>query len=215
MYQESHSSIRKAISDCALLALVFVLLLSGSFMIFNGDTAGKPPEVVKLFLSGVFFLGAMLILYGVIYQIRRISNFRGDWCIELDGDSIRLETPDNEEVEPFELNSKKIMKLSREAYEDDGIWYKWFIYTEDDGKELKKQFELGPFSEEKIADKINRLYGIKMIEVDIGGEIREWHYSLWFRLKALLSSVFGTLIFLSFVIPGFFYLVKLIKGLSH
>jgi hypothetical protein len=184
-------------------------------MIFNGDTAGKPPEVVKLFLSGVFFLGAMLILYGVIYQIRRISNFRGDWRIELDGDSIRLETPDNEEVEPFELDSKKIRKLSREAYEDDGIWYKWFIYTEDHGKELKKQFELGPFSEEKIADKITRLYGIKMMEVDIGGEIREWHYSLWFRLKALLSSVFGTLIFLSFVIPGFFYLVKVIKGLSH
>ncbi|WP_163131956.1 hypothetical protein [Agarivorans sp. Alg241-V36] len=211
MYQERHSSIRKVISDCALLALIFVLLLSGSFMIINGDTAGKPPEMVKLFISGVFFLGAMLILYGLIYQVRRIRNFRGDWRIELKRDSIRLETPDNEEVEPFEIDPKKIRKLSREAYDDDGIWYKWFIYTEDGGNELKKQFEIGPFSEEKIADEINRFYGIKMVEVDISGEVCDWRYSLWFRLKALLSSVFGILIFLSFVIPGFFYLVKVIS----
>lgn len=214
MYQESHSAIRKIVSDCALLLLIFVLLLSGSFMIFNGDTSGKPPEVIRLFLSGVFFLGAMLILYGFFHQIIRIKKFRGDWRVVLNNDFVRLETPDDEEVEPFEYDCKKIKKLSREAYNDDGIWYKWFIYIEDEGSELKKQFDLGPFLEEKIVEKMKGFYGIDAVEVDIGGVVHEWSYSLGFKLKALLNSIFGVLIFLSFIIPGFFYLVRVVKSLA-
>ncbi|WP_444942488.1 hypothetical protein ACJJI3_11175 [Microbulbifer sp. ZKSA004] len=210
MYQESHSLLRKVIFDCAFLALNSVLLLSGSLIIFNGDTAGKPPEVIKLLLSSVCFLGAALMLFGLICQIRRISNLQGGWYIELNSQSIRFETPDDE-VDPFDLDFTKVNKLSREAYEDDGIWYKWFIYTENDDKELKRPFDLGPFSEEKIADKINRRYGIRVVEVNINGHSSEWQYTLWFRLKSLLSSIFGALIFSSFVIPGLFYLLKVIQ----
>lgn len=214
MYQENHSAIRKIVSDCALLLLIFVLLLSGSFMVFNGDTSGKPPAIIRMFLSGMLFLVAMLILYGLFHQIVKIKNFRGDWRVVLDNDLVRLETPDDEEVEPFEYDYKKIKKLSREAYDDDGIWYKWYIYIEDEGDELKKQFDLGPFLEEKIVEKMKGLYGIDAVEVDIEGVVREWSYSLGFKLKALLSSVFGVLIFLSFIVPGFFYLVRVVKSLA-
>ena len=215
LYQEKHSAIRKIISDSIFNLLLVVLFLSGSIMIWNGDTAGKPPELVRIFLSIVFFLGALLFTYFFTHKISGLKNIRSDWKIQLGSEYIKLVTPDDEEVEPFEYDRKIIKKLSREAYYDDGIWYKWFIYTENGGDELKKEFDLGPFLEEKIADKIKNIFDIDVVEVDLNGVIRKWNYSLWFKLKALFSSILGAIILASFLVSGFFYLVKVTKNVVN
>lgn len=145
-------------------------------------------------------------------QVARARNFRGDWHIELDNEFIRLRTPDDDEVVPFEYERKKIKKLSREAYCDDGIWYKWFIYIENADSDLKIQFDLGPFLKEKIVDKMKVLYGIEVVEVGIDGVSHKWNYSLGFKIKALLKSIFGALVFFSFIIGAFFYLVKILDS---
>lgn len=212
MYQERYSAIRKIISDSIFLLLLFVLVLSGSIMTWNGDTIGKPPEMVRIFLSIAFFLFALLLLYFFIQKITGIKKNRSNWIIELDSEFVRLVTPDDEEVEPFEYEHTKINKLSCEAYDDDGISYKWFIYIKNGSGEIKKGFDLGPFSEDKIAGKIKNRLDIEVIEVDIKGVTRDWDYSLWFKIKALFSSLFGALIFASFLVPGFFYLAKIIKN---
>ena len=211
MYQERHSAIRKIISDSVFLFLFFVLLLSSSFMIWNGDTEGKPPEIVRIFLSIVFFLGALLFLYSLIHQITRAKRIRSNWLIELGSEFIRLGTPDDE-VEPFEYEHKKIKKLSREAYSNDGIWYEWFIYIENGSTAIKMRFDLGPFMEEKIADKIKHFYDIDVVEVDIEGVTREWKYSLLFKIKELFGSIFAAVILAFIVVPGCFYLVKVINN---
>lgn len=211
IYRENYSAIRKLIADNVILFFVFVLILSGLLRAFNGQTDDNTPEVVRLIISAVFFLAALLVLCYLIRNIKKMFNIRGDWHIELNKGFIRLETPDDE-VEPFEYDCKKIKKLSREAYNDDGIFYKWFIYLEDDGSELKKEFNLGPFLPEKIVDKMKEFYGVASVEVDIEGAVRAWNYGLGYKLKALLKLILATLIFLSFLIPGIFYLVKMIEG---
>lgn len=214
MYQENYSAIRKALTDCTFLILIFILTFSGSFMIFNGDTAGKPPDAIRLFLTTVFFIVSMLILYSFFHQIKRIFNFRGDWKITIDDNVIKLETPDNEEVEPFEYKCKEIKKFSREAYEDDGVCYRWFIFFEENGQEIKKKFDLVPFSEEKVVNRLVRMYSIDAVEIDIKGRESKWYYSFISATESSSGNLFGAVIFLSFLIPSILYLVKLVAALG-
>jgi hypothetical protein len=207
-------SYKKIISDCVLLILIVGLLFSSSLMVLNGDIAEDTPKTVKLLLSAVCFFVSTLILYGVFHKLARIKKLQGDWRIELNKDFIQLKTPDTEEIAPFKYNCNDIKKISREAYEDDGIWYKWFIHIEENGGNLKKSFDLGPFYEEKIIGKMIEMYGIDTVEIDINGATRKWNFSLWFKLKTRLSLILGTIILLSFLIPSFLYLAKVIRELS-
>ena len=211
MYQESYSAIKKIISDCALLILIVGLLFSSSLMVLNGDIAEDTPKAVKLLLSGVCFLVSLLILYSVFYKIGRIKKLTCDWRIELNKSFIQLQTPDIEAVAPFKYHYNEIKKISREAFEDDGIWYKWFIHIDENGSVSKKSFDLGPFYEEKIIAKMITMYGIETIEIDINGVTRKWNFSLWFKLKTRLSLILGTIILLTFLIPSFIYLAKVIR----
>ncbi len=210
MYQESYSAIKKALNDVAILILIFILTFSGSLMIYNGDTAGNPPEVIRLFLASAFFLVSMLNLYGIFHQIKRMFNFRGDWKIIIDENILKLETPDDEDVESFEYNCNEIKKMSREAYEDDGICHKWFIFFEKKGQEIKKEFDLVPFSEEKIVYMLVRMHSINAVEVDIKGRESKWCYSFIANIGSSSGSLFGVIILLSFLIPSILYLVKVV-----
>src|SRR5687768_5232820 len=115
IYDQKYSAVRKVIFDCIFFFMIIILFVSGSFSVWSGSRSGAL-EIWDKFFSIVIGLLALLLAFSIIYKVAGLRNSRGDWRIRLDFRSIRLDTPDDEEVEAFEYEFKKITKFSREAY---------------------------------------------------------------------------------------------------
>ncbi|WP_444923335.1 hypothetical protein ACJJH9_15715 [Microbulbifer sp. DLAB2-AF] len=212
VYENKHSALRKLFTDSIFLLMLVVLTAAGSISVWGRNTNGDAQELAYIFISVVCGLASLLFIFLFLYQISRVLGVTGNWRVEVNSSSIKLETPDDKEVEPFEYQLRNIKKFAREAYEDDGVWYKWYMYLKSEDGEEKIGVNLGPFSIEKTISQIHQVKtgNIDVVEIDLNGGSSKWTYSLSYKVKEFFNSVFSALIFASFILPALFYLYGIV-----